>query len=150
KLRLTLALPEKHAASVKQDMSATFTVSSQPGKTFSATLARTSGLLDRHDRSLKLEFDINNAAGELQGGDYAQVKLRLQRKNPTPWVPSASILRTQSGSYVMTLNHNEIKRIPLTEGIRLDTLSEVFGALSPGEQVLLKPSEEIREGQRNK
>ncbi len=147
KLRLTLSLPEKHAASVKQGMPATFTISSQPGKTFNATLSRTSGLLDQQDRSLTLEFDVNNPSGELQGGDYAQVKLKLQRKSPTNWVPGRSVLTTQSGTYVMTLNNNEIRRIPVREGIRLDSLTEVFGNIAPQDNIILKPSEEIKEGQ---
>lgn len=149
KLRLTLSLPEKHAASVKQDMPATFTVSSQPGKTFDAKLSRTSGMLDQQDRSLTLEFDVNNPSGELQGGDYAQVKLKLQRKTSSYWVKNKSVLNTQSGMYVLTINNDEIKRIAVSEGIRLDTLTEVFGNLSPQDNIILKPSEEIKEGKIN-
>lgn len=149
KLRLTLSLPERHASSVQQDMKATFTVSSQPGRIFDAVLSRTSGMLTRQDRSLILEFDVNNPAGELQGGDYAQVKLKLQRDNPTTWVQSKSVLNTQSGSYILTLNDNEIKRVPIKEGTRLDTLTEVFGHLSPQDNFILKPSEEIQEGKIN-
>lgn len=146
KLRLTLSLPEKHAASVKKGMQATFTVSSQPGKTFSAELSRTSGLLDQQDRSLTLEFDVKNPLGELQGGDYAQVKLKLQRKNSSYWVPTQSVLSTQKGTYIMTLNEKKMQRIDVKEGIRLDSLTEVFGNLSPNDNILLKPSEEIKEG----
>lgn len=149
RLRLTLSLPEKHASSVYEDMPATFTVSSQPGKTYDAKLSRTSGLLDQQDRSLTLEFDVNNPSGELQGGDYAQVSLKLQRKSPTYWVPSNSVLNTQSGAYIMTLNDNEIKRISIKEGTRLDTLTEVFGNLSKEDNIVLKPSEEIKVGKLN-
>ncbi|CDS93181.1 efflux RND transporter periplasmic adaptor subunit [Mucilaginibacter rubeus] len=150
KLRLTLSLPEKHASSVYDGMSASFTVSSQPGKTFDAKLSRTSGLLDQHDRSLTLEFDVSNTSSELQGGDYAQVKLKLKRKNSSNWVQSKSVLNTQSGTYVLTLNNNEVKRIAVKEGIRLDTLTEIFGNLSPEDNIILKPSEEIKEGKINK
>ncbi|MGJ1261910.1 efflux RND transporter periplasmic adaptor subunit [Sphingobacterium spiritivorum] len=146
KLRLTLSLPEKHASSVQQEMYATFTVSSQPGKTFDARLSRTSGLLDQQDRSLTLEFDVNNPSSELQGGDYAQVKLKLKRKNATNWVQTRSILNTQSGTYILTLNNDEVKRIAVHEGIRLDTLTEVFGNLDPQDKIIIKPSEEIKEG----
>lgn len=146
KLRLTLSLPEKHAASVKQGMPATFTISSQPGKIFDAKLSRTSGLLDQQDRSLTLEFDVSNPSGELQGGDYAQVKLKLQRKAPSYWVKNKSVLNTQSGMYVLTMNNDEVKRIAVSEGIRLDTLTEVFGNLSIEDKIILKPSEEIKEG----
>lgn len=149
KLRLTLSLPEKHAASVKEGMKANFTVSSQPGKTFEAVLSRTSGMLDGKDRSLTLEFDIENPSAELQGGDYAQVKLKLQRKNPSYWVNSKSVLKTQSGTFVMTLNDAEIKKIEVKEGIRLDTITEVFGGLAEKDMVLVQPKEEIKEGKIN-
>ncbi|SEH63064.1 RND family efflux transporter, MFP subunit [Paenimyroides aquimaris] len=146
KLRLTLSLPERHASSVYEGMPATFTVSSQPGKTFDAKLSRTSGLLDQQDRSLTLEFDVSNPSGELLGGDYAQVKLKLKRKSPSNWVQTKSVLNTQSGTYVLTLNNDEVKRIAVSEGVRLDTLTEVFGNLSPADNIIMKPSEEIKEG----
>lgn len=146
-LRLTLSLPEKHTASVQQGMPATFTISSQPGKTFHTKLTRTSGLLDQQDRSLTLEFDVSNPTGELQGGDYAQVMLKLKRKAKTYWVKNSSVLNTQSGNYVLTLNNNKVNRIAVKEGIRLDSLTEVFGKLNPNDNIILKPSEEIKEGQ---
>lgn len=150
KLRLTLSLPEKHAASVQQGVQANFTVSSQPGKTFETTLSRTSGLLNQQDRSLTLEFDVNNPSGELQGGEYAQVKLKLKRKQPSTWVPKKSVLTTQTGTFILILDDQEIKRIPVKEGVHLDTLTEVFGQISTENQILLKPSEEIKEGKINK
>lgn len=150
KLRLTLSLPEKHASSVHEGMSATFSVSSQPGKTFYAKLSRTSGLLNQQDRSLTLEFDVRNPSGELQGGDYAQVKLKLKRKTASNWVHTKSVLNTQSGTFVLTLNNDEVKRIPVYEGIRLDTLTEIFGNISLGDKIIVKPSEEIKEGKINK
>ncbi len=146
KLRLTLSLPERHTSSVHEGIAATFTVSSQPGKTFDTKLSRTSGLLDQQDRSLTLEFDVSNPSGELQGGDYAQVKLKLKRKTPSNWVPNKSVLTTQSGTFVLTFNNKEVKRIAVHEGIRLDTLTEVFGNLSPQDKIITKPSEEIKEG----
>lgn len=145
-LRLNLSLPEKHAGSVTNGATASFTVSSRPGEVFKAELSRTSGLLNQRDRSLKLEFDVDNALGELQGGEYAQVRLKLQRRNQTFWVPTESVLYTQSGTFIMTLNNNEIKKIPVREGIRMDTLTEVFGDLSPEDSVILRPSEEIQLG----
>ncbi|MCH5684659.1 TlpA family protein disulfide reductase [Niabella sp. W65] len=57
-----------------------------------------------------------------------------------------SVLNTQSGTYVLTLNNDEVKRIAVNEGIRLDTLTEVFGNLSPEDKIIIKPSEEIKEG----
>ncbi|MDH5827126.1 efflux RND transporter periplasmic adaptor subunit [Sphingobacterium faecium] len=149
KLRLTLSLPEKHAASVQQGVQAKFTVSSQPGKVFDTSLSRTSGLLDQQDRSLTLEFDVDNPSRELQGGDYAQVKLKLKRKEASTWVPKKSVLTTQSGTFILILDDQEIKRIPVKEGVHLDSLTEVLGSLSAEHKIILKPSEEIKEGKIN-
>lgn len=144
RLRLTLSLPEKYASSVSKGMKATFTVNARPADHFEATLSRTSGLLDQQDRSLTLEFDVNNNAGKLQGGDYAQVTLQLQRQDSTYWVPEQSVVNTQVGVFVLAKNGNNIKRIAVKEGIKIDTLREIFGNLTGEDSILLKPSEELQ------
>lgn len=149
RLRLTLSLPEKHAASIHQDMPATFTVSSRPGETFSTKLSRSASLLDQRDRSLKIEFDVPNSQNRLQGGDYAQVKLRLKRTNPTFWVPEKSVINSQSGTFLFILNQGKIKKVAVKEGIRVNSLTEVFGQLKQEDMVLLNPSEETKEGKVN-
>ena len=149
KLRLTLSLPEKHVASIQENMPVQFTVSSQPGHVFQAKLSRTSGLLDQRDRSLTLEFDVTNDEGKLKGGDYAQAKLKLKRKEPSFWIPNNSILTTQSGIFVLGVQDNEVRRIVVKEGIRLDTLTEIFGDIALHQKIIIKPSEEIKEGKIN-
>ena len=145
-LRLKISLPEKHAASVRDSMKVNFTVNSQPGESFEAMLSRSSRIINRTDRSMTLEFDVSNAEQKLNGGEYAQVKLNLQRKSPSFWVSENTILRTQSGDYVLTFNNNHIRRIPIKEGIRLDNKIEVFGDFNEGDQVILRPTERMQEG----
>ncbi|PVD51506.1 efflux RND transporter periplasmic adaptor subunit [Terrimonas sp.] len=144
KLRLVLAVPEKHAASIQKNTKATFTVSARPGKIFNTMLSRTSVLLDQQDRSLTLEFDVDNHSGELQGGDYAQVNLKLQRQSPSCWVPRNCVLNTQTGTFVLTLKNENVKRIAVKEGIRTDTHTEIFGEISDHDQVIVNPTEEMK------
>lgn len=147
KLRLTVSIPEKHAAAVPDEMTATFTVSGAPGEKFDTQLSRTSGLLNNQDRSLTLEFDIDNKDKRFKGGDYAQVQLNLQRHNPTYWVNNKSILRSQAGTFVLTLDKEQnLKRIPVKMGAQLDTITEVFGQLALDDLIINKPSEEMKEG----
>lgn len=149
RLRLTVSLPERHAAAVQLGMPATFTISSQPGREFETKLSRTAGFLQQNDRSLALEFDVQNTDKKIQGGDYAQVKLKLKREQPTFWVKNSAVLKTQSGLFVLQLKDQEIIKINITEGIRVDSLTEIFGNLTPEAEILIKPSEEIREGKIN-
>lgn len=145
KLRLTVAVPEKHAAALQPGTPVTFTVNGRPGKTFTSTLSRQGLTVDPKQRSLTAEFDVSNADGTLHGGEYAQVQLQLRRPEPTTWVPVASVVRAQSGTFLLKVNQGRLQRVPLTEGIRRDTLQEVFGLLAPGDLVVNKGSEELPE-----
>lgn len=143
-LKLKIALPEKHAGSVNYAMEVSFTVNSQPGKKFNAVLSRSSRLISAKNRAVTLEFDVKNSDNKLNGGEYAQVQLKLKRKLPTFWVSPKSILNTQSGLFVLTKNGEKINRIPVKEGVRLDTVTEVFGNLQEGDLVVQRPTEQMK------
>ncbi|WP_162303775.1 efflux RND transporter periplasmic adaptor subunit [Paracnuella aquatica] len=146
KLRLEVAIPEKQAQALANETKATFTLVDYPGRTFTATLSRNSGALDTRTKSVLAEFDINNSGKELRSGQYAKVSVQLQRKQPTLWVPASSVVQAQSGIFLVKNEANKIKRVPVQLGVTNDTLTEVFGNLDAGEQVLFKGSEEVKEG----
>lgn len=144
RLRLTISVPEKHASAISTGTVVNFTVSSHPGEKYTALLSRTSGMLSAQDRSLTLEFDVDNSNNKLQGGDYAQVNLHLKRPVASLWVPKKSVMRTQSGTFVIIQQADKaLKRISVKEGIQLDSLSEIFGEIHAKDAVLKKPSEEL-------
>lgn len=143
-LKLKIALPEKHAGSVNDAMGISFTVNSQPGKQFDAKLSRSSKLINSQNRAMTLEFDVKNSENKLNGGEYAQVQLKLKRQSPTFYVSPKSILNTQSGLFVLTKNQDNIQRVPVKEGVRLDTLTEVFGNLKEGDLIVQSPTEQMK------
>jgi membrane fusion protein, multidrug efflux system len=146
KLRLTVAVPEKQAQSLPEGTKATFTVVDYPGKTFTAVLSRHSGAVDLSSRSVVAEFDIANPGAELRAGQYAKTTIQLQRRQATLWVPLSSVVESQAGRFVIKNEHQHTKRIQVQTGIVKDSLVEVFGGLAPGDKVLVKGSEEIKEG----
>lgn len=145
-LRLTVAIPEKHAHSVTENTSATFAVSNRPGKVYKAFLSRNSGLVDQEHRSVTVEFDVENSNQSLRGGEYAQVKLLLMRPDSTLWVPASSVVEAQSGTFVLKASGGVVQRIPITLGLRREEMQEVFGQLSQGDKILLRGSEELENG----
>lgn len=146
KLRLEVAIPEKQAQSIARGARATFSLVDFPGNTFTATLSRTSGALDAKTKSVIAEFDIPNPAGVLRSGQYARVVLQLQRPQPTTWVPPSSLVESQAGVFVIKKQNQRLTRVPVSRGLSRDTLVEVYGDLHPGDKVLLKGSEEVKEG----
>lgn len=148
KLRLTVAIPEKHSQSVSKDTKASFTVSALPGKTFHALLSRNSAFLQQKVRSVTTEFDVINKDLVLGGGEYAQVKLDMRRPEATFWLPVTSIVQAQSGVFIIRLEGQLLKRVPVVVGIRKGELMEVFADLNVADQVLKKGTEEWKDGQK--
>jgi membrane fusion protein, multidrug efflux system len=73
------------------------------------------------------------------------VKLTLRRPEATVWVPASSVVRAQSGMFVLQVADGRVHRVPVTEGIRRDTLQEVFGQIAPGDTVVRKGTEELED-----
>lgn len=145
RLRLAVAVPEKHAQSLSKDTKVAFTVSGQPGRTYHTTLSRNSFVLNQEQRAVTVEFDVANQDQSLNGGEYAQVQLALRRPDSTVWVPASSVVRAQSGMFVLKVTDGQLQRVPVLEGLRQDTLQEVFGDLKAGDQLVKKGSEELPE-----
>lgn len=145
-LRLTVAIPEKHTQSLGKDTKVSFTVSDHPGKVFKSGISRKSDLLQQESRSATAEFDVPNPDNQFGGGEYAQVKLSMRRTYPTMWLPLSSIVHAQSGVFVIKAENHLAKRVPVSVGIRKGELQEVFGAITPQDQIVKAGSEEITEG----
>ncbi|GEO04000.1 MexH family multidrug efflux RND transporter periplasmic adaptor subunit [Adhaeribacter aerolatus] len=145
KLRLTIAIPEKHAQSLQPGTKATFTVSGRPGKVFTSSLSRNGLIVNQQERSVTAEFDVSNSDKALNGGEYAQVKLTLRRPDATMWVPAASVVRAQSGVFLLKVQDDQVQKVPVSEGIRRDSLQEVFGEITAGDLVVRQGTEELAE-----
>jgi RND family efflux transporter MFP subunit len=147
KLRLTVSIPEKHAQAIHQGMDIDFTINGLPGQSFTAALSRASNLIQSDGRSLITEFDVDNSKGILSGGEYAQVRLHLKRPENTIWVPSTSLVRAQSGTFIWKVDENhQLQKIPVIEGSKLDALQEVYGLINEKDLVVKNGSEEMVEG----
>ncbi len=146
RLRLAIAVPEKHAYALQDSTAVTFTVIGRPGEIFKASVSRSSKTIDPSLRSLMVEFDVNNQDQLLSGGEYTQVHLKLIRQRASWQVPASSIVHAKSGVFVVKIEDQVVQRVPVETGIRQDSLVEVFGNLQEGDLIAVNGSEELREG----
>lgn len=145
-LRLTVAVPEQYSSELQAKAKVTFTVSALPEQVFSAELSRSSGTLEQNIRAMLTEFDVPNPTNMLKAGMYADVKLPVKRHTPTLFVPTNSIVNSTERTFVVAVRDGRAEWINVKKGLALDSLTEVFGALSAKDVVLKKASEEIRSG----
>lgn len=149
KLRLTVAIPENLANSISKKCMATFNVTANPGQEFHAHFARSANNLQESNRSMLIEFDVDNRPGELRSGMYAEVKLPVERPLPTLFVPQASLVHTSEGVYVIRIGRNQMAEwVNVTKGGEVDTLVEIFGNVHKSETIALIGNPEIRNGQK--
>jgi membrane fusion protein, multidrug efflux system len=147
-LRLTIAIPEKHAQALSDSTEIEYRISNYPNETFHAKISRSSGVLDKKLRSLMVEFDIKNKDRKLKGGEYIQAEVSLRRNTPSLWVPSTSIVNVPSGMFLLKVQRDTIRRVAVTQGIRKDSLTEVYGNLAADDLIVARGTEELREGTR--
>ena len=91
-LRVYANLPQIYSGSVKRGEKIDLTFPEHPGKTFQGTLVRTADAIDPSNRTLLVEVDVDNRAGQLLPGSLAQVHFKSPATGPTFIVPAAALI----------------------------------------------------------
>lgn len=147
KLKLKVIVPEVHGQSISDSTTAKFQVLSVPNRIYEAQLKRNAKFIDPTTRSLSLEFEVPNVDKSLIGGDYADVKLMLNRKHPTLFVPKEAVVNAQSGVFIVRIDKDgKTERVTVRRGIAHEDMVEVFGDVAVDDQIVRRASEELSDG----
>lgn len=148
RLRLAVSVPEADVAGVARGVNASFTVPAHPGQKFHGVVARIPHSLDPKTRTMPVELDVDNARGLLAPGMYAEVEWATRRPRPSLLVPPTSIVTTTERTFVIRLREGKAEWVTVSRGAPAGELVEVFGGLEPGDTIVRRASDEIREGTR--
>jgi RND family efflux transporter MFP subunit len=147
KLRTYLNLPQVDAESVHVGQKATLIVPDLSGRKFVGTVTRTSNSLDPTTRTLLTEVQVTNTGGTLMPGMYTQVDLAVPRKDPPLVVQGDTLVVRSNGPQVAVVGpdgsvHYQLVTLGRDFGDKLEVLSGV----REGDQLVVNPSDSIREG----
>jgi RND family efflux transporter MFP subunit len=147
RLRTYLNVPQADAGSVRVGQQAVLVVPDLPGHGFLGAVTRTANALDPATRTLLVEVQVPNPGALLMPGMYAQVDLSIPRKDPPLLIPGDTLVVRSDGPQVAVVAPDgrvHFARIQLGRdfGDRLEVLS----GLEEGQQVVINPSDAIREG----
>jgi membrane fusion protein, multidrug efflux system len=146
-LRLVVPVPETYFGSVARGKTVTFHVPAQPGKSFSGIIARIPHALDPQSRSMMVELDVNNADGSLAPGMYPKVDWPVSSSEDLLFVPATSVVTTTERTFVITSNKGRAHWVDVTKGLPSGEQVSVRGDLHPGQIVVKRATDELREGQ---
>jgi RND family efflux transporter MFP subunit len=145
KLRLEVYVPEAYVDQVDLKRPVHFVFNSMPEKIQEASISRSANALTNL-RSEAIEIDIQNNNQELKPGMYAEVKVPLLSAAKSLLIPNNAIIRSTERQYVITVKNGKASFTDIKEGLKTKDSTEVFGALTGGDEILLHTTDEIKEG----
>jgi len=147
-LRLKVAIPEIYTGATLLNNTGELTTRSLPDKKFKTQFARKSGSIDNETRSEIWEFEVPNSDHQLLPGSYADVKLHFVRPQKSLVVPTSAVVTTLERKFVIKVSDGTTKWIDVRSGFNTGDNQEIFGDLNEGDTLILKSSEELKEGRK--
>jgi len=148
-LRVYANLPQVYSGSVKKGMKIDLNFVEHPQKTYQGTLVRTADAIDPSSRTLLVEIDVDNRAGELLPGSLAQAHFKTPTTAPTFVVPAAALIFRREGLRVGTvINGNVAHLVPVVIGEDDGATVQIVTGLSAGDLVIQDPPDSLIEGEK--
>lgn len=145
-LRLVVAVPEEDVSGVVHGASVPFRVPAFPERVYSGSVARIAHALDPKTRTMPVELDVFNRDGALAPGMYPTVKWPVRSARSALLVPKTAVVTTTERTFVIRARDGRAEWVDVKKGSPDGDLIEVLGNLRPGDMVLRRASDEIREG----
>ena len=145
-LRVFVPVPEVYSNAAQPGAQATLTLDEYPGRTFHGTLIRNSSNIDPASRTLLVEVDVDNPAGELLPGAYVSVHLKLPSRIRSVTIHANTLLFRREGLRVGFVRQGRAQLVPVTIGRDYGARVEIVSGLRSSDQIILDPSDSLISG----
>jgi hypothetical protein len=95
---------------------------------------------------MNVELDVMNRDGSLAPGMYPTVAWPVRRTQPSLFLPKTSVVTTTERTFVIRDQNGRVEWVDVRKGKTDGDLVEVIGNLRPGDKVLRRATDEIRNG----
>jgi RND family efflux transporter MFP subunit len=146
-LRVYVNVPEEYSQGTKVGMTADLSLAEFPGRKFQGKLVRTAEAINMTTRTLLIEIDVNNPAGELLTGSYAEVHLKVPTHASTLLLPVNTLIFRSQGLRVGVVKDGKVELAAVTPGRDSGNQIEIVSGLKPDDQVIINPPDSIVSGQ---
>jgi membrane fusion protein (multidrug efflux system) len=144
KMRLTVYIPEDYVDKVDLSQPVSFTFNALPGQVRTAKISRSANSLGNMKQEA-IEIDITSN-GELKPGMYADVSIPMKSGAKSLLVPNSAIVRSTEMEYVIRDSCGFANPVNIKEGLASGDSTEVFGNLKANDKVMLRASDEVKQG----
>jgi RND family efflux transporter MFP subunit len=147
RLRVFISVPEDDQAAAASGSPATLTLNEFPGRTFKGTVVRNSNSIDLASRTLLVEVDVDNPAGELLPGAYVSVHLQFAGPSANALtIPVTTVLFRSEGIRAAVVRGGKAALVPITIGRDFGDSLEVLAGLRQNDQLIVNPPDSLISG----
>jgi RND family efflux transporter MFP subunit len=147
KLRVFVQVPQAMARSIHPGQTAEMTVPELPGRSFTATLIRTAGVISADSRTLLVELEVDNPKDEILAGGYAQMRFPNAKMEAVLTLPANTLLfRTEGPQIGVVQEDDKVELRSVKLGRDFGQTIEVLTGLGPNDRVIVNPSESLANG----
>lgn len=146
RLRVVVSVPEEDVGGIVRGASVEFTVPAYPRRIYSGKIARVADALDQKTRCMPVELDVFNRDGSLAPGMYPSVRWPVRGQSAELWAPKSGVVTTTERTFVIRDRDGRAEWVDVKKGVTEGDLVEVIGNLKPGDLIVRRATDEIREG----
>ena len=146
-LLLRFQVPEQDAARLRPGIKAHFNVR-ESKREYTATLTHVAASADSTSRMVAVTAHVDDPTrGELRPGSFAQVTVPVGSPEAAPVIPQTAVRPSERGFLAYVVEGDVARERELTLGQRTaDGRVEVRSGVKPGEQLVVRGGEALREG----
>jgi RND family efflux transporter MFP subunit len=150
RLRAVVQVPDRDVPYANPGDPAVVQIDALPGRRFKAKISRIAKFESAESRTMRAEIDLDNKDDELRVGMYGRATLHLQDIPDTLLLSSQCLIeRTQKGKAAVFVVHDgRLCKVDVHVGADNGIDTEILGGLTTADEVVFRPSSELREGDR--
>ncbi len=139
---------ERDISRIRLGASVTVTIDSMPDQKFLGRVMRIAPLLDPQTRNGLVEIEIPNRSGALKGEMFARAELDLGTQRETALLPRDALVYRGDQPGVYMIESETAKFRAVETGLTQEDKVEVLSGLKPGDTVITRGSNLIKDGDR--
>jgi RND family efflux transporter MFP subunit len=147
RLRVYVNVPQNYVPAIKIGAKAAITMPEYPNRSFAATVEASSQSVEVSSGTTRMQLALDNSAGELMPGGYANVRLSLQRDVVPLHIPASALIFNKDGLRVATVGPDDkvlFKTVTIARDLGREI--ELASGVGPDDRIITAPPDGIADG----
>ena len=147
KLRLNIGVPQNYAPAVPINTKVEIAVPEYVGKSYTGLVEASARSVDAASGTTRMQVAVDNAAGELMPGAFANVRIELPKNIQALSIPAGALIFGRDGLRVATVDaNNKVVIKPITISRDLGQVVEIGTGLVAEDRIIDSPPDGLSNG----